>query len=311
MAEPSTKVEESKAANAKNSSNMSFPGDIENVKYFTKLRFVKYQRTRPADNVTEQTTGTVILPLPERLPDNYSLGWTGTSLGLFGGSFHEYMQAVDALKNAGSSLAEYAQNIGSSILEHDSGKFMNAVMNPNRQLAATALVLSPKYFQDSQIGQAIQNSFGIVPNPHMTSIFTGVELKTYDFSWTLSPRGSQDAQALQRILRFIKVQSHPSHTAGTANFALDYPDQLYITFEGTSYVEAPQKCVVKAVHLEMADNGPAFFKDGVPIFTRLALQVQEVDIRTRETWTGNTSSNTASSTVSTGNPDSSIKAGPR
>lgn len=278
MADPTPTIAQGKQANKLGgASGMMFPADLTSAPYYTKIRFVKYDRKNPSSLATEQSAGTIHLPIPLRLPEAYTINYNGMALGTWGGVATNFDTGVNTVEKM---IAGWQAG-------HGIGDILKAGadttgIKPTSWKAAMAIL--PKAWADGQAGAALGRFAGAVPNPHLTTIFEGVALRNFELEWRLSPRSAQESRDLLNIERFIKRHSHPAFTEGTLKFALDYPDEVYVDFVGTDYLEPIKKSVVTHISLEKADNGPAFYKAGAPVFYTLRLALMEVEIRTAEDW---------------------------
>lgn len=295
---PEQVIGSSKLRAKKGGVTLQFPSDLDIMPYHVQLTFVKYERFRPSDVHTEKTTGTILLPMPSRIPENYHLDYVGARLGWRGVDGMDIAKVKALFEQAGRDLGPSLQN-GASVLGSVTnsvlgGEFSNALetlwdATPDKNNAYFALLLSfmPPGMLDTPIGRAIANYTGRVPNPHMTTSFNGVNLRQLQFEWTLSPRSEKESKALRDIVTQIKYFAHPSFDSRIGRFSLLYPDECYFRWVGCEeYLEPIKKCVVTDIVLENAPNGAAFYPGGAPVSMNLNLTFQEVEIRTREDWEG-------------------------
>jgi hypothetical protein len=151
-----------------------------------------------------------------------------------------------------------------------------------KEIAGYAAALAPG-LSDTGIGKFSQSQFGVVRNPHLTTIFDGVKLKNYNFTWKLSPKSEDEARKVQSMITLIKGLMHPKIIAG--GFALEYPYLATLDFiTGASKANMPnvRDSFITRLDVNSAGSGaPAFFRDGNPVSIELSLGFQEIDILTR------------------------------
>jgi len=137
---------------------------------------------------------------------------------------------------------------------------------------------------NSDLSKFAQSTVGIVRNPHITTIFDGVKLKAYEFTWRLAPRSIEEAKKMNQMVNYIKGFMHPSLLQGSAGFALDYPYIATVDFVGLPVEISPNvnDSFITGLSINNSAGGMAFFKDGQPITTDISLHFQEINIRTRE-----------------------------
>lgn len=232
---------------------------------FTLMQFVEYKRENPNSNPTERLTGAIRLPLPRMIPDSAQFTIDGENLGLWGSS----MEQFGALGNI--LFPGYGWN----------GLRGQGVLNRlNVDAAFKLLRLYAPGISDSVLGMQWNRADGLVKNPHTTAIFQGVNLRRIPLNWRFSPRSQTDADELQSILRTIKERSHPA--LGLAGFALEYPDQVYVTFPNTKLTPIRKSFIQDYQVTPSSGNGIALFKDGSPVEIELNMTMIEVDIITRD-----------------------------
>jgi hypothetical protein len=258
-------------------SAMSFPGDIQNMPYYTSLRFVKYSRPFAGSSATEQTTGTVILPVPEGMVDVNDLRYNGMNYGIVGA-----MGAAIGAAIGGSGDLNEAKKVGQDLAT----AYQNAQGGADyaRIAAVVGLAAVPGGMQDSKIAGIVQGSLGVVQNPHLALLFDGVNLRPHSLSWKLSPKSESEAKSLGTLLTFMKKASLPSYNQIVSKFALDYPNQVIVDFVGVDkqFKDSIKKSMVTNIAVDIANDAPAFFKGGRPVEIRVRLELTEVEIRTAE-----------------------------
>jgi len=254
--------------------SLSFPLN-EKLEHSTRLRFVKYSRTAPNANGSEDTTAMLTLPLPISIPDSYSIRTTGT----FDQGVYAMLDLanLEKAKDVATAAAE-AISAGTALVT-DNLKMMEESFKAN---ALKALALSPLMIADD-VKTNLQIAAGVVTNPHTTLVFDGVNLKQYSLTWRMSPRSLQESEALNRIINTMKMCSHPEEAFG--GYALDYPDLVYVEFSGTSaqYLPKFHKSMVNNVMINYGGgNGMTFYKSGAPVEVEITLSLMEVRIITRK-----------------------------
>jgi hypothetical protein len=144
---------------------------------------------------------------------------------------------------------------------------------------------------EGSAADALGQSLGAVPNPHLQAIFSGVDLRTHTFQWTFAPRNVQESKNLKAIINEIKKNSLPAYsTTGTA--ALQYPPMVDIKLmpwantPGDDIIKF-KKCLIKSVSVNYAPAGlPSFFASQpgdttkYPTMIQLELQMLETEIQT-------------------------------
>jgi hypothetical protein len=260
MAGPSSSnpIETSQRANG-NVSNMQFPlSDILSKR--TVLRFEEYNRDRPSSEPSNVTTAIINLPLPQQIPDVMSI-----KTGTYDMAFTENItNAADAF--SGGSIAD---------------KLKNEFSGDSKKDVARAIALTPLLTNDDRRAQSGIVG-GIVKNPHTTSFFDGVNLRGYYLNWKFSPRSQSESDSLKQIIDTIKERIHPEEAV--EGYALDYPDLVYVDFEGESKEYLPKfyRSFISEVTVNTSSGeGMSFYKSGAPVTVELGIRFNETNIITR------------------------------
>ena len=239
----------------------------ERSEYFSRLTFRKYRRIKPFEPLDASFAGMIILPLPQSLIDSFGINIGEAKLDLLGNSLS------DVLAAGKTKMESYANEI-------KSGKSaIQFIKDSALEVASVAPGIS-----DTTIGQLAQIETGFIRNPHITSLFDGVRLKTYTFTWKLAPRSEAEARQLESIINYIKAYMHPEANQNSGGFALDYPYLASLEFVIGENKSIPNVNVSFITDLQINSSGsgvPAFFKDGRSVSIEMGISFKEINIKTR------------------------------
>ena len=253
--------------------------------FYTRLVLRKYSRPRPGSAPSKNINGSIRLPLPTQLIDQYGMDVNGTALGLLGNvNGSDLTETKNRMLAAGKSAAEAYKNA-----------FMSGKTGPISDVIFKTLALSPGIsdiagavlpgVSGQQVQAFAQAQTGVVRNPHLTSVFEGVRLKSYEFTWRLSPKSEAEAKKLNNMINYIKAYMHPAILQNSGGFALEYPYIANVQFEGLPVEVTPNvnDSFITGMNIHSSSgNGVALFRDGQPVFVDLSLHFQEININTRE-----------------------------
>lgn len=247
---------------------MAFPS-IE-APHFMYLQFVEYQRTDPEVNKFKAASGKdvlakhFILPLPSQLVDAYRVSYNGVEFGLAGtaitagarglGLTQDVVQGIDpdaALSGEGGLIA--------------GGKALGKALS--RKIAALG---------GAGVSGAIDRAVGAIINPHLTTTFERVELRTFNFTWKVYPQSAEESYSLRNILSHIKLLMHP---VKPDSWVLDYPYEVYGQFYADGeFLFRIGRSVVTQLTIDYAPEGaPSFFKGThAPTVIQWTMGLQEV-----------------------------------
>lgn len=221
------------------------------------LRFVKYSRYQPADSPTESTTTIVYLPIPDSIPENISLRTDNQDLRWLGALS---LDVVDVGTDLGKApLTDLLKQGLSNISAASAAKLAVELtaLNENTNL---------------------QVNTGKVLNPHTTTFFGGVNLRSFTLSWRFSPSSQAEAQALNNIYDEIEMRSHPEELA--ERLVLDYPDLVYVDFIGDSkgYFPKYRKAFISSIQRSFKAE---LYPDNAPVEQEYSVTFNEVEVVTR------------------------------
>ena len=255
------------------------------------LMFKSYDYNSSASGVINQSTisdtgASVVLPLPSNLEDTYSVKVGPYEMGASGAL------AADAFSGQGrdaisKSLRGAAEGGGSEAAQ-------GGVANLLNNMQSAAAFAGRNLLDELPVGGvagAVDLSSGSAVNPHVALKFDGVDLKTHNFEWGLSPRNEAEADNIKRLVNFIRSRMLPEfgNATGENGSAIDrallkYPDLVYIFFMGVdqSYFYYFKPCMINSFTANYTPNGVALNRGGKPAFVNIRMTLTESRIHTRE-----------------------------
>lgn len=160
----------------------------------------------------------------------------------------------------------------------------------NAAQAATYLLSS----LDPSIGQAVSQVTGKSMNPRETLAFQGVNLKTFEFSWSLFPSNSQDSEQIRQIIATLKRNALPTtenlsageNGPGISRLFLNYPAIAELTLIGVDPTFYPRfkPCMIDSVGINYSGGNAisAIIKGGKPAAVDISISFREMSIETAE-----------------------------
>jgi len=249
--------------------------------YFTKINAFEYKRTRPSDPLKIEPLFTLDLPLPVQFPsDHYSSSTSPDDLGIVG-------NALDTALNWGDSdvrdrIATVAVGVVGSVATVSAlfGK-IDSISKKSAGLGGLAAAAAP--YAGAYLGA--------VKNPKTALLFNGMNLRQIAYQFRLTPRNEGESADIQSALIILRQSMHPTYNKNFNSFALDYPMLFTVSYDDkTSKVMGYPKMdpsFLTDMQINNAAAGNAFFKNGLPAIIDLTLTFAEIDMKTRESFTGN------------------------
>lgn len=262
--------------------------------YYCMLRLSDYVRPSPFEDIKRENTWSLVLPIPTELREESPTDWSTPSMMSVGdlqnGDLAGGAQAA-ILRNSGEMIAAaggMASSAASTLLPERLQK-TGAMDSLNQSLG--------NLFPAENITTAVQQYFGVAPNPNQTVAFQGPQLRSFNFSWTFNPRNKDESKRYQKILNKLRSRSLPTLTSADSTAVLRYPSIVQMNFYpwdsmGTSIPGSSPKygwssesiikmktCVISNVSVNYAPgNIPAFFEGTrLPTVIQLSISLREIE----------------------------------
>jgi hypothetical protein len=144
------------------------------------------------------------------------------------------------------------------------------------------------------LGTLLQRAQGFALNPQLQMIYRGTGLRTFNLSFTFTPKSKDEAQAVNNIINQFRFYASPSlgqrvgdTTAATTNSMFLIPPSLfdvefYVNGGRSEYLPRYGRCILDNLDINHAPNGFAAYDDGSMVQTTLELAFKEMDILTRD-----------------------------
>ena len=294
----------------KNGGLLKYPSDIlENQQDTLQITMYNYQaplgdaflKSNSSDifakglqrnSALKERIGTVILPIPSGIQDNNAISWGDDSMNNFSAGIANYMIGKTSEAITGQTLAAAGA----------------AALNVSPQMAITLATLaaagvSPDnpLVKPSIISQLLKNAgvelpaetilargAGIVPNSNLELLFQGPTLRSFGFTWRMSPRSEPEARNVKRIIRMFKQGSAPRKLnsqsgAGAASLFLGTPNVFKLSYKtaGNKEISGLNKfkiCALVNMNVIYAPDGQwAAYAEGQPVSLTMTLNFQEIE----------------------------------
>lgn len=124
------------------------------------------------------------------------------------------------------------------------------------------------------------NKMGYAFNPQVQVLFQGIEFRTFEMSFTFSPKSAQEAEQVQKIIKLFRAYAAPTIVTGAAGFFYTPPGVFNLSFRKDGIVNANinklTDCVLTNVSVNYAPTGFwSSYKDGHPVQTTMDLSFKE------------------------------------
>ena len=267
-----------------------FPADIENHNQFMHFRISKQYRFGRQKVEEKDTYATITLPVPLQLQTSYAAQYNSQSLGLIGSAAANEMAgvspegAIDRLKSIAGRVADIsaddvkdaATNLGlyyaPEVATVVTGAVSGALSGPVGLAAGAAM---------NQAAKGAQAGLGVARNPYLAAVFEGVNFKSHNFSFTLTPRSQYESETLQGIIGIFRNAMLP--TMSKLRYYYDYPKQFGITFMDESFLFDIKTSVLTQFDVNYHSKGPSYHNVSgkkAPVEVTLNMNFLETVVRT-------------------------------
>lgn len=255
---------------------------IDGTTDYLKISHFKYERpgftrgkpgTNRAYGVKTGATS-IILPIPSNIQDGNSVSYSDDSLdGFTAGIYNAIADADPAIKEGfGTYGTTLGENLISEMATGDTARYFS------RSLAAQAANIP--FGGNLSLGQIVAREEGQIINPNMELLFNGVTLRSFKFSFKMTPRDPDEAKNIVEIIRNLKTAMAP--TAGSSEKFLGTPKvfQLqYMKGKGEHpFLHKFKQCFMTDMSVNYTGEGVyATYSDGSPISYTMDLGFKEIE----------------------------------
>lgn len=259
------------------------------------MKFDVYFNKKPfrQDPLQSNLKGSVQLPIPANIQDNYSWKYQDTQLGRFLGPM------APSIKNAIMSLSKNP-SFGGAVGAVES--IFGSVDTNALGVAAISNIVGIAAEGAGSTGGSADSFFIGAANPYLVNNFAGVGFKTWSFQFFMVPRNRKDSEACRQIINFFRYFASPSFDSSGSILDTSYTFKLgFFGVPGSfpsvapqsptalsassanPYLPVIQESVLTDMQVAYNSSGlSAFHSDGSPVDYLVSLQFKETKILTQE-----------------------------
>ena len=229
-----------------------------------------------------RTKDTIALYMPNGLKADYNVSYKNSDMGIAGvfapdlAGVSNLDQLVSELKAAGTGAA-----IRDTIAD---------------ALAVGATTTVADFISGGDLQGATRKILGKALNPALEAIFTGVDLRNFDFNFRFTPRNEPEFRTVDAIIKLFKFHMHPERVPGqNIGRHLIFPSEfdLQFMFGGVENAWLPfaSSCVLTKLNVNYGPNGETQFLQPIdatggkappPSEINLSMSFTETEIMTKE-----------------------------
>lgn len=223
----------------------------------------------------KEGTGTILLPMPSNLQDGNSVKYADDSLNGIAANAIEKFSGITGINlftsDAGSKLLGGLSGLGKIVLDPDVKKALE------RTLAAQAVNIFGGNVTPDQI---LARQQGEIFNPNMELLFNGVTLRTFKFSFKMTPRNGDESKQVKLIMRSLKQNMAPQ--AGSDKNFLSAPNVFELKYkQGNNdhpFLHRFKQCALTDIAVNYTgENIYATYGDATPVSMIMDLTFRELE----------------------------------
>ena len=267
---------------------------IHNTTDYLKIEIVEYEPIGDklvGDPGSRRTNGkkilhSIILPIPPNIQDGNAVSYSDSSLnGLtaaLAGGTADVMKGLPQVLAGKMEGGDLKNKIEGRI--NQSGLDLSGVQDLlTKKLSASAASV---FGGNVSLNQLQSREEGKIFNPNMELLFNGPTLRSFRFSFKMTPRSKEEAVEVRDIINTFKRSMAPktvtSGSAGSQNLFLKTPDIFELKYmQGSkdhSFLHQFKQCFLENMSVNYTAEGTyATYEDGTPISLVMNLSFKELE----------------------------------
>jgi len=229
-----------------------------------------------------RTKDTIALYMPNGMKADYAVSYKNSELGMAG---------VLAPDLAGVSNMD---QLVSTLKASGTGSAIRDTIADALAVGATTKVAG--FLSGADVEGAARKILGKAINPALEAIFTGVDLRNFDFNFRFTPRNEDEFRTVDAIIKLFKFHMMPERVPGqNIGRHLIFPSEfdLQFMFGGVENAWLPfaSSCVLKNMNVSYGPGGESQFLQPIdvpggkappPSEINISLSFTETEIMTKE-----------------------------
>jgi hypothetical protein len=225
-------------------------------------------------DTVRRTNSIIALYIPDTVNVTYSPQYEDIALSKALGTPYFLAQAgasaYDAYKKAsGGDISGIVNELGSNPYMRDIiGKALGSVKGLG--------------IDGEAVSKLLNRSIGEAYNPQLQVLFQGVDFRRFQFDFTMTPSSAEEASDIREIVKAFRLAAAPEIRSGFNSMYLKVPDMVDVGFyhngRRNDKVNQINTCVIENISVDYAPMGWSTHTDGMPVQTKLSLQLKEVGI---------------------------------
>tara|TARA_B100001250_G_scaffold227842_1_gene195560 strand:- start:1280 stop:2287 length:1008 start_codon:yes stop_codon:yes gene_type:complete len=217
----------------------------------------------------------IILPIPQNIKDNNGATWGESKLNDFAawglGKMGEAMAGTG--REAIDVFGDVIQEAGKAA----KGSRGSQVFGYTKMVAAASALNS--LGGNVSASSLLSRASGQIVNQNVEMVFSGVTVRSFNFSWDLVPRSKDESMVLERIIKTLKQSSAAKMDNKGIGF-LNAPDIFRLNYmqggKKHPFLHRFKTCAMKNIAMNYTASGTyATYNEGTPVHMKMDLAFTE------------------------------------
>ena len=229
----------------------------------------------------ENPLGFIFLPIPEGIQDSNAVTWGDDTInGIAAAGFKAAKSAISN-ENLGKGFADAVRKTGKGINEFAKDK-------TSRDLAQSFFASKAINILggNTSLDGVLSRSSGQILNPNMELLFKGLTIRSFNFSFDLTPRDESESSTIKKMLRVFKQNMQPKKssdgTSNTSGLFLRTPNVFQLIYKtgrkNHNFLHKFKPMALLNMAVNYAGAGTyATYDDATPVHMKLDLSFQELN----------------------------------
>ena len=247
--------------------------------------------SRRNQNVKKEKT--ILLPIPSNISDTNATRYGSSELNSIAGAaisgISGIMDSGKALGGDGDFISAFTNALkdAATSTAGAAGGLVGAQGFVTRQLAASAAGMLGANITPNQL---LARTQGEILNPNLELLFNGPTLRSFRFSFKMTPRNDTEARQIKNIIRCFKKSMSPKvgsgnkeiNEAGAQNTFLRTPNVFQLRYrqgkDEHKFLNKFKQCFLENISVNYtADGTYATYDDGTPVSMIMDLTFKEIE----------------------------------
>lgn len=275
---------------------LSYANETQDGRDYLILRIkrVNYNKSTPtslADNVPYNSitanaanqieVSRIYLPIPQNLQDSNSMSWSGDAVGPLGAAAYNVAASAIGSENP---LGDFYKNLQALASGKPVEGALNDLKGAQNEITSYLAGAAASQFGNINPQSIVTRATGQVLQSNLELLFQGVNLRSFSFPFSFTPRSEEEADEIKGIIRTLKKHSAAKKSSGSNNLNkifIKSPDVFELQFkrgkEDHPFLNQFKTCALSNLAFNYTGTGNyATYKRGEPVQITMNLTFQEI-----------------------------------